>query len=101
MRVSPPLYYKLSTRTPHPPSPGGDSSSLFLHSTQAHNHYFIHEFLCCREEPFDHSLEPYAIKHVKASGSVSHFVDEHGAYMVTLLNHPFTLFSRVLSDIVI
>ncbi|QCE13695.1 uncharacterized protein LOC114196212 [Vigna unguiculata] len=38
-----------------------------------------------REDTFDHSLEPYGIKHHKASGSVSHFVDEHGAYTVSIV----------------
>ncbi|CAJ1975632.1 unnamed protein product [Sphenostylis stenocarpa] len=38
-----------------------------------------------KEESFHHSLEPYGIKHLNASGSVSHFVDDHGAYKVSIV----------------
>ncbi|XP_006586666.1 uncharacterized protein LOC114425021 isoform X2 [Glycine soja] len=38
-----------------------------------------------QEDSFELSLEAYGIKHLKASGSVSHFVDDHGAYKVTIV----------------
>ncbi|KAG4946844.1 hypothetical protein JHK87_042851 [Glycine soja] len=38
-----------------------------------------------QEDFFELSLEAYGIKHLKTSGSVSHFVDDHGAYKVTIV----------------
>ncbi|KAL2323553.1 hypothetical protein Fmac_027932 [Flemingia macrophylla] len=38
-----------------------------------------------REDSFEFSLESYGIKHLKASGNVSHFVDNHGAYKVSVV----------------
>ncbi|TKY73005.1 hypothetical protein E2542_SST01752 [Spatholobus suberectus] len=37
------------------------------------------------EDSFELSLEGYGIKHLKASGNVSHFVDDHGTYKVSIV----------------
>ncbi|XP_020218539.1 uncharacterized protein LOC109801822 [Cajanus cajan] len=38
-----------------------------------------------REESFEFSLERYGMKHLNASGNVSHFVDDRGAYKVSIV----------------
>ncbi|KAK7411701.1 hypothetical protein VNO78_03138 [Psophocarpus tetragonolobus] len=37
------------------------------------------------EDSFELSLDPYGINNLKASGAVSHFVDDHGAYKLSIV----------------
>lgn len=56
-------------------------------------------FLVRREDYFELSLEKYGIEDSKASGSISHFVNENGKYEVCCALFPFFLLVNMPTEI--